>query len=155
MAKRSAIERAVEWLSQRSDEPPPQIARRSGSGRKRRRPAPERHNRKCSVWRHADRAAIDQDFLSWHSPDRIAEEYGIADHSSIYRHAHATGLFRRRAGTTRIAFGPGIDRLIGVKVTARSIIRALGEYSRMNDNRCRSKLISNRQTERLEHGLNY
>ena len=47
----------------------------------------ERHSRKCTICRHPDRDAIEHDFLHWCHPVDIAEEFGLADHSSIYRHA--------------------------------------------------------------------
>ena len=83
-----------------------------------------RHARKCSVCRHPSRKEIEQDFLSWHSPDVIAKAHGIADHSSVYRHAHAVGLFERRNQTLRLALGPIIERAMTVRVTADAVIRA-------------------------------
>jgi hypothetical protein len=35
---------------------------------------------------------IEADFISWRSPTAIAQEYGLADRASVYRHAHALGL---------------------------------------------------------------
>lgn len=55
-----------------------------------------RHARKCSVCNHPDRDAIEADFIRWRSPEAIATSYEIPDRSSIYRHAHATGLFPSR-----------------------------------------------------------
>jgi hypothetical protein len=57
----------------------------------------ERHSRRCSICPHPDRDAIEGDFVRWRSPIMIAEDYGLEDRSSIYRHVHATGLFARRA----------------------------------------------------------
>lgn len=88
------------------------------------RAALRRHARKCSVCRHPNRTEIEQDFLCWHSPDAIAKNYGIADHSSIYRHAHAAGLFERRNQTLRLALGPIIEKAMTVRVTADAVIRA-------------------------------
>ena len=61
-------------------------------------PAPDlsRHARRCVICAHPDRDAIEGDFVRWRSPERIAKTYQIADRSSIYRHAHCTGLFERR-----------------------------------------------------------
>ncbi len=83
-----------------------------------------RHARKCGVCRHPNRKEIEQDFLCWQSPDAIAKTHGIADHSSIYRHAHAAGLFERRSQTLRIALGPIIEKAMTVRVTADAVIRA-------------------------------
>jgi hypothetical protein len=55
-----------------------------------------RHARRCSVCSHPDRDAIEGDFIRWRSPELIARDYKIPDRSSIYRHAHSTGLFAWR-----------------------------------------------------------
>jgi hypothetical protein len=78
MARRTALERALEWLSEHSDTPAPRAFARSARKDRRRPGAGGRHGRKCKVCRHPDRDAIERDFLRWHSPDRIAEDYGIA-----------------------------------------------------------------------------
>jgi len=84
-----------------------------------------RHARKCGVCCHPNRKEIEQDFLCWQSPDAIAKAHGIADHSSVYRHAHAVGLFERRSQTLRLALGPIIERAMTVRVTADAVIRAV------------------------------
>ena len=138
MRKRSAIERAAEWLAENgkdgelSEQIDGRRAPRLTAARPKRRSAPARHSRKCSVCRHREREAIERDFLSWQSPDRIAEDYGIADHSSIYRHAHATGLFDRRAQTIRLALCPIIERAMTVEVTANSVVRAIELLARLD-----------------------
>ena len=55
-----------------------------------------RHARKCRVCSHPHRDLIEGDFVRWRSPELIAKEHQLPDRVSIYRHAHATGLFRRR-----------------------------------------------------------
>jgi hypothetical protein len=154
MGKRSALERAVDWLSKHDDEPPPTLQRKT-TGAKHRSPAHARHNRKCNVCRHAERQAIEQDFLRWHSPDRIAEDYGIADHSSVYRHAHATGLFERRAATIRLALEPIIEQAMTVHVTADAIIRAVYVHAHLTDDGKWVELSSNRQTAQVKHDANH
>ena len=46
-----------------------------------------RHKRNCSLCCHAKVAEIESDFISWRSPAAIAQEYGLADRTSVYRHA--------------------------------------------------------------------
>ncbi len=142
---RSDVEQVIDWLGGDGSEAPPSATRRKCSNRKRSRPAATRHNRKCKVCRHRDRAAIEQDFLAWHSPDRIAQDYGIADHSSIYRHAHATGLFEKRANTIRLALEPIIERAATVEVTADAVIRAIYVITHLDDNGRWIEPKSNRQ----------
>ncbi len=97
------------------------------------RPRDSRHSRKCNVCRHPDRGAIEQAFLRWRSPDQIALDYGIADHSSVYRHVHASGLFARRRATLRLALEPLIERACEVRVTAANIVSAVRLYAQLND----------------------
>lgn len=94
---------------------------------------PGRHDRKCSICRHRDRADIERDFLHWYSPRKIADEYGLPHHSAIYRHAHATGLFAQRATNLRIALGPIIEQCMNVSVCADNVIRAVVAFAHLND----------------------
>jgi hypothetical protein len=52
-----------------------------------------RHKRNCSVCCHLKLAEIEADFISWRSPAAIAQDYGLADGTSVYRHAHTLGHF--------------------------------------------------------------
>jgi hypothetical protein len=89
--------------------------------------------RKCSVCRHPDRDALEQEFLRWRSPEALARDYGISDHSSIYRHAHATGLFARRRASIRLALGSLIEQAESVPVTAADVVNAVRVYAHIND----------------------
>ncbi len=55
----------------------------------------ERHQRKCVVCAHPDREIIEELFLHWHSPDDTAFHYRVPVRS-LFRHAHATGLYTQR-----------------------------------------------------------
>jgi len=101
--------------------------------KRRKRPAVARHTRKCNVCRHPEREAIEDGFLCWQSPDALAEEYGIADHSSIYRHVHATGIFARRRANLRMALEPLIECAQSVRVTANALINAVRLHASIND----------------------
>ncbi|MGD0401791.1 MAG: hypothetical protein ABSB66_01220 [Candidatus Acidiferrales bacterium] len=91
------------------------------------------HTRRCKVCRHPDRKAIEHEFLRWRSPDKIAREYGIPDHSSIYRHVHATGIFARRRKAVRVALESVIECAEIVKVTASSVVKAVYAYTHINE----------------------
>ena len=60
----------------------------------------ERHRRTCTVCGHNKCAEIAADFVNWKSPALIAEEHGLADPASVYRHAHALGLIASAGGST-------------------------------------------------------
>jgi hypothetical protein len=148
MSNRSVTQGAKRRLAKkdagRVRSPRPVSAARPGRGRpaasrpgeaaaRKSRAALARHSRKCSVCKHPDREAIEHEFLRWHSPDDIAEDYGIADHSAIYRHVHATGIFARRRQTIRLALEPLLEQAHTVKVTASAIISAFRPYAQIDD----------------------
>ena len=91
------------------------------------------HRLKCRVCRHAERLQIDQDFLRWRSPEKLAADYGIADHSSIYRHVHATGLYTRRQLSVRAALERIMERADEYGVPCFDVVRAVAAYSHMDD----------------------
>ena len=56
-----------------------------------------RHSRRCVICCHADRDAIEADFVRWRSPDQIVRDHQISGgRTSLYRHVHAVGLYQRR-----------------------------------------------------------
>jgi hypothetical protein len=95
-----------------------------------------RHARRCVICSHPDRDAIEGDFIRWRSPKFIAEDYHIADRSSFYRHAHATGLFARR----RREFARVLEDILEcvehstLEDTADVIIRAARVYAHLDEN---------------------
>jgi len=91
------------------------------------------HTRRCNVCRHPHRKEIEQEFLRWRSPDRIAQDYKIPDHSSIYRHVHATGIFARRRKAVRAALEPIIECAEFVRVTASSLIKAIYAHTHITE----------------------
>jgi hypothetical protein len=152
MERRSVVHGAVQGThkrpvakdARRDQSPRPTVAAPPGRGRPastqpgdaattKRRAALARHSRRCNVCKHPDREAIELAFLRWRSPDDIAEEYGIAHHTSIYRHVHATGIFARRRQSIRLALEPLLERSYSVKVTASAIISAARVYAQIND----------------------
>ena len=112
------------------------------------RAASARHLRRCNVCKHPDREAIELEFLRWRSPDDIATDHGIADRSSIYRHAHATGIFRRRRQTIRLALEPLLEQACTVSVTASAIVSAVRLYAQMSDT---GELIPRTKTVIVHH----
>ncbi len=75
-------------------------------------------SRRCPPWGH----------------DCLLEGHGcLLDRSSIYRHAHATGLFALRRRNSRAVLERLVERVDEVSVTDVGILRALREYNRLND----------------------
>ncbi len=91
-----------------------------------------RHKRNCSVCTHEQREEIEAAFIGWRSPAAIAEEFGLADRSSVYRHANALGLFPKRQRNIRAALERIIERADSVDVTASAVVAAIGAYAKIN-----------------------
>jgi hypothetical protein len=91
-----------------------------------------RHQRKCTVCAHPERQTIEADFIAGRSPAAIAAEYRLADSNSVYRHAHATGLFAKRLRNIRAALERIIEKAGEVEVTAGAVVAAIQAYSKIN-----------------------
>ena len=91
-----------------------------------------RHERACSVCAHQLRQEIEIAFIGWRSPATIAEEYGLSDRSSVYRHAHALGLFQKRQRNVRAALERIIEKAGEVDVTASAVVAAVQAYAKIN-----------------------
>jgi hypothetical protein len=91
-----------------------------------------RHKQNCSICRHPNCAEIEAEFIAWCSPGVIAQQYGLADRSSIYRHAHALGLFARRQRNVRAALERVIEKVGEVEVTASAVVAAIQAYSKIS-----------------------
>jgi hypothetical protein len=92
-----------------------------------------RHEAKCSICNHPDREEIDEDFVHWLNPYRIAARYTLHDRSAVYRHARATGLYQLRRTHMQFILEHILEQVEDVDVTAHSIIRALRAYSRVSE----------------------
>jgi hypothetical protein len=69
-----------------------------------------RHRRRCKVCAHPERDAVEQDFLCWRSPEKLAGDYDIADHCSTYRQVHSTGLYPCWCQSIRAALETILER---------------------------------------------
>jgi hypothetical protein len=98
-----------------------------------RRASAARHARKCTVCHHKDREFIDQDYLRWLSPKKIAREYSISHQSVVYRHADATGLRAQRRASLRATLENFIEQAESVRATAGSVVAAVRLYAQIND----------------------
>jgi hypothetical protein len=92
----------------------------------------ERHEAKCTICNHEDREEIDEDFVHWLNPYRIAARYTLHDRSAVYRHARATGLYELRRTHMQFILEHILEQVEDVDITAHSVIRALYAYSRVS-----------------------
>jgi len=87
-------------------------------------PNPGRHASGCRVCMHPQRQEIENDFLSWKSPAKIATEYKLRNRASIYRHARAFDLVSKRARNVCALLERFMERADDVPVTASAILQA-------------------------------
>jgi hypothetical protein len=92
-----------------------------------------RHARKCAICNHADRAAIDDDFVSWRSESAITVDYQLPSRSSVYRHAAATGLLQRRRLNLRGVAERILERVDEAPPTASTILRAMRIFAQITE----------------------
>ncbi len=87
------------------------------------------HQRKCVICHHPDRETIEEMFVHWHSPSRIHRRYMLPDRSTIYDHAHATGLFAKRRRNLRYALENMIERADECDISSHGIVAAIKAYA--------------------------
>jgi hypothetical protein len=89
------------------------------------------HELRCSVCAHPFRAMIEEEFLHWISPEKISKQYDIG-WRCIYRHAHATGLYKKRYENLRSSLGHIVEYAGELCPTSRDVIRAVHHLARIN-----------------------
>jgi hypothetical protein len=80
---------------------------------------------------HAQRAEIEEEFVNWVSPGRLAKKHGIS-RDAVCRHAHALSLMEPRRRNVRAALEKIIERACDVEVTATAVVSAVSAYARIN-----------------------
>ena len=105
----------------------------TGRRKRRTRASLQRHARKCHICHHPQRDEIEDDFLNWHGPDKIVNDYNLPHYSAIYRHANALGLRARRNENFRTALDYLVEQADSVTVNGNTIIRAMRAYSCLKD----------------------
>ena len=96
------------------------------------RPRLGRHAAKCRICTHSQRQDIEEDFVAWKSPGRIAKEYQLGNRSCVYRHARAANLDKQRQRNVRAALERIIEQAGDVEATASSIVAAVSVYVDLN-----------------------
>ncbi len=89
----------------------------------------ERHSRRCIICHHPEREAIEEEFVHWRSPSRLAHDYKLSDYRTIYRHARAAGLLLQRRERLHSALDAFVESVDDVTFTGDTILRAMRAYS--------------------------
>ncbi len=105
--------------------------RKSKSAEPEKLPSLGRHATFCKVCSHPQREEIERQWVSWGNSTRIARSYKLSA-DSLYRHAHALGLFEKRARNIRKALERLIEHAESVEVTAPAVVSAIQAYAKIN-----------------------
>jgi len=84
------------------------------------------------VCAHPGLLEIEAEFIAWRSPATLAQQYGLTDRASIYRHAHALDLFAKRQRNVRAALERIIEKVDDVPVTSGAVVAAVQAYAKIN-----------------------
>jgi hypothetical protein len=117
-----------------------------------------RHKAQCTICAHAECAEIETGFVNWASPANLAEQYGLADRTTVYRHAHALGLFEKRKRNVRGALERIIEKSGEVEVTASAVVAAIqpseinaqGQWIERSEHVNLNELFERMSTDELE-----
>jgi hypothetical protein len=93
----------------------------------------DRHDRKCAICHHPERADLEEDFLNWCNADLLRKRYKLPNYRTIYRHARATGLYQRRRENLRFAAEILIEDVDQSRPGPDTILRAINTCARLND----------------------
>jgi hypothetical protein len=104
-----------------------------------------RHSSRCTICSHPQHDEIDQAFLNWTEPSRLARQYSVS-RDSIYRHAHALGLMEKRRRNLRAALDRIIEKAGEVEVNAAAVVSAVSALARINS---RGEWVERTQTVNL------
>jgi hypothetical protein len=96
------------------------------------RPNLGRHESGCGICGHLQREEIENEFISWKSPAKIAADYKLRDRSTVYRHAHALDLFSRRSRNIRAALERIIEKVDTVEVNGGAVVQAIIAFAKIN-----------------------
>ncbi len=129
-------------LDQQEPDPEP-VKKRQPRNKKRRRPktatdepqppSPAMHEAQCMICNSDYREEMDELFVNWHNVSEIAREYNTP-RRTVYRHAHAVGLFPIRDRNLRRSLGLIIHRAETAQgVTADSVIRAVRTLAHISE----------------------
>jgi hypothetical protein len=91
-----------------------------------------RHQAQCTICLSSCRQEIEELFVDWVSPDLIIKQFTNISRDSVYRHAHAWGLFDQRKKNIGRALEKIIERVDFMSTTGSQVISAIQTYVKLN-----------------------
>lgn len=95
-------------------------------------PDPHLHAGKCTICKHPQRVEIERAFVEWTSPREIVAFFGLRSATTVYRHAHARGLFELRRRNLHFGLARIAEHVADVKPSAANVIAAFIAMAKIN-----------------------
>ena len=92
-----------------------------------------RHRRKCAICRHPQREQIEDDFIRWHDPWEIVNDYELPSRSCLYRHVEAHGLLARRRRNLRGVAERILENVDSAVITASAVLHAMRLFAHITE----------------------
>ena len=89
-----------------------------------------RHMAQCSICKHPQREEIEETWLNWTGLATIEFKYKVS-RDSVYRHAHALGLFSKRRSNLIPSYERIVERGDTISYSGSNIISALRELEKL------------------------
>ena len=89
-----------------------------------------RHRSQCTICAHPHRAGIEEEWINWASATQLAAYWGFS-RFSLYRHAHALGLFRQRRQNIRMIYERILERVDSVAIGGAVILSTADAYRKI------------------------
>lgn len=90
-----------------------------------------RHQAQCTICLSPNRQQIDEDWINWHHPGHFKDAFGVS-RDTLYRHAHATGLFSKRRKNVSMVLEKMIERVDWAPVSGSVILSAIKVLEKIN-----------------------
>jgi hypothetical protein len=98
------------------------------------KPSLRRHKAQCTICAHEKCAEIESAFVNWENTEKIAQEFGLAHRTTIYRHVRFFGLDAKRQRNVRMALERIIERSsdTNLQVNGGTVVAAVQAYAKIN-----------------------
>jgi hypothetical protein len=98
------------------------------------KPSLRRHQAQCTICAHEKCDEIESAFVNWENTEKIAQEFGLAQRTTIYRHVRFFGLDAKRQRNVRMALERIIERSsdTDLQVNGGTVVAAVQAYAKIN-----------------------
>ena len=89
-----------------------------------------RHQAQCTICLSPYRQQIEQEWISWHSPQHFAELFEVS-RDALYRHAHACDLFSKRQKNRKLILKKILERVDWAPISGSAFLSTYKVYDKI------------------------